>query len=380
MPTAAWEHGLGDDGGERAGGGSGPASTVLVVDDAPAMRRVVARILAKHGITTLEADNGVQGLAVARDRRPDLVLVDLEMPELDGYGFLEAASAVEALTGVPVIVVTGTSLQGTDAATCLTLGAHDFIRKPFEEPELVARVHAALRARTLQERLRRRNEDLEVFAARAAHDLKSPLGVIKWYATRIADRELAPQQARELSERIASVADRGAAMIADLLDFARQDWVAEHEPVVADPEAAVRAAIERAELRDTVLRIGGVWLPVRMAPPEFASVIFNLAVNAGRYGRDQSGTLRLAVTSRAADEWVEIVFEDSGPGVSGDRAVDLFTPFRLAENGSGGDLRSTGLGLSLARRALRRHGGDIVLETSEGGGARFRISLVAAAH
>jgi diguanylate cyclase (GGDEF)-like protein len=133
---------------------------VLVVEDSAAIRALVRRMLVAGGHTVVEAAGGAAALAVCRERQPDVVLLDVEMPEMSGWDVLAAMKADPDLRDVPVVFLTGRS-DTTDMVDGLRLGAHDYLRKPCEPTELLARVQAAARVKRLQDELRQRNEDLD---------------------------------------------------------------------------------------------------------------------------------------------------------------------------------------------------------------------------
>jgi two-component system, cell cycle response regulator len=143
---------------------SDPAATserrLLIVEDSPTMRRVMRRFLEPGGYVILEAGDGEEALRVAADERPDVILLDRQIPLVDGYGVLASLQANPELREVPVVLVTSHG-EPEDVADGLRRGAHDYLRKPFEQPELVARVHAAMRTKALRDELRARNAQLE---------------------------------------------------------------------------------------------------------------------------------------------------------------------------------------------------------------------------
>jgi diguanylate cyclase (GGDEF)-like protein len=140
--------------------------TILIVDDENRNRVLLVKLLGPRGYDTVEAVHGRDGLDTARrlvaERRLDVVLLDLNMPVLDGYGFLAEAAGDSALCDVPVILVTASRddiVRGIDA------GAHDYIVKPFEFAELTVRVRAAVRVKELQDRLKQQNAELEALSS-----------------------------------------------------------------------------------------------------------------------------------------------------------------------------------------------------------------------
>lgn len=133
---------------------------LLLVEDSPTMRKVMRRYLQSSGYLIFEAGDGEEALTLAARERPDVILLDLQIPILDGYGVLAALQTDPELGDVPVVLVTARA-QPEDVAEGLSRGAHDYLRKPFEKPELLARVHAAMRTKTLRDELRSRNAQLE---------------------------------------------------------------------------------------------------------------------------------------------------------------------------------------------------------------------------
>jgi len=134
--------------------------TILIADDSMVVRAVLRRQLEADGHTVVEAVDGEEALAACREVRPDVVLLDVEMPVLDGHATLERLKADEDLRDIPVVFLTG-RVDTADVVTGLRLGAHDYLRKPFEANELMARVSAALRTKWLQDELRARNAELD---------------------------------------------------------------------------------------------------------------------------------------------------------------------------------------------------------------------------
>jgi diguanylate cyclase (GGDEF)-like protein len=134
--------------------------TILVADDSMVVRAVLRRQLEADGHTVVEAVNGEQAIEACREHRPDVVLLDVEMPVLDGHATLERLKGDPDLKDIPVVFLTG-RVDTADVVTGLRLGAHDYLRKPFEANELVARVSAALRTKSLQDELRARNAELD---------------------------------------------------------------------------------------------------------------------------------------------------------------------------------------------------------------------------
>ena len=144
--------------------GEGAATPlVLVAEDSRVVRSILRRQLEPHGFRVVEAGDGEQAVAMCRRERPDVVLLDVEMPRMDGYGVLASIKDEPGMAGVPIVFITARATT-EDVVEGLGLGAHDYLRKPFEPSELLARVHAALRTKQLQDELRLRNTELDVMS------------------------------------------------------------------------------------------------------------------------------------------------------------------------------------------------------------------------
>ena len=142
--------------------------TVLIADDSALVRAVLSEELTTRGFLVREAADGAEALDVCRQAPPDIVLLDVDMPVRDGHEVLVELRADPGTRDIPVVFLTG-RIEVADAAEALRLGAHDYLRKPVEPIELIARMTAALRVKDLQDRLRRRNAELSEHALSLIH-------------------------------------------------------------------------------------------------------------------------------------------------------------------------------------------------------------------
>ena len=137
------------------------AASVLIADDSIVVRALMRRQLEDHGFRVVEAEDGATALSLCLSERPDVALLDIEMPTMNGHEVLAALQADAELAQIPVVFVTGRTATD-DVTTGLRLGAHDYLRKPFDPAELIARVSAAARVKFLQDELRARNVELDL--------------------------------------------------------------------------------------------------------------------------------------------------------------------------------------------------------------------------
>jgi two-component system cell cycle response regulator len=136
------------------------AATVLIADDSLVVRAVVRGSLEDEGYRVIEAVDGIAALEYCRKDPPDVLLLDVEMPEFDGYQVLSALKGDADLKDIPVVFLTSRS-RTADVVAGLRGGAHDYLKKPFEKIELIARVGSAVHVKKLQDQLRQRNAELD---------------------------------------------------------------------------------------------------------------------------------------------------------------------------------------------------------------------------
>jgi two-component system sensor histidine kinase/response regulator len=352
------------------------APRLLLVDDSAVARATLRSALDAVGYDVVEAEDGGAAVTAAAEHNPDLVLLDMELPVLDGMGVLAALRDNPELRDIPVIVLSG--LTDTTAVTAaLRAGALDYVTKPFDPAAVIARVAGALRTRALVEDLRRRNAELTAFAWRASHDLKTPMAVIKGMADTLTTYEdrLDVKTKHDLLGRIGTAAEQAAGMIEGLLALARHaEQAADGPAFTPDPEAVVRGIVDEARLEEADIELGGRWDAVALPASDFGSVVQNLVVNASFYGRSADGRLRLRIHAEPDADRLVLTVADQGRGVPLDAAARLFDPFFRGNDSRDFNPRSTGIGLAIVRRTVERWGGSVELAKVEVG-ACFRLNL-----
>jgi signal transduction histidine kinase len=368
------------------------AADLLVVDDDPRNRKLLEEYLVAAGHAVRLAPDGRSAIEAVRDRVPDIVFLDVMMPDISGLEVCRTLKADPATRMVQIVLVT--ALDGTPHRVAgLDTGADDFISKPVRREEFLAKVRSLLRARRLMQDLDRARADLacrnraleemealkETLAQTLVHDLKNPLTAIVANLD-LLERKLAEPDARHLVTRCRAGASRMHRMILDLLDVAGLE---EGKLLLrledADAVAVARRAIEDAEAaarqREIVLRLDApAPCPVRADASVLGRVFDNLLANAiDHSGRGGAVTVRLA----PCDEGVSIDVADQGPGIPEEhreRVFEKFARLELRKAGLGGN---RGLGLTFCRLAVEAHGGTIWVDAAPGGGALFRTILPA---
>ena len=195
---------------------------ILVVDDVMQNLQVVGTMLRNEGYDVMPAGSGPQALERVRVRVPDLILLDLMMPEMDGLEVCRRLKADSSTRQIPIIFLTASNemehlVKGFEA------GAVDYVTKPFNGAELLARVRTHLELKLARERLREMNDEKNEFMGIAAHDLRNPLSAIQGYSEMVIEdaQSLKHSELEANGERIRETAKRMADMVQNLLDANR---------------------------------------------------------------------------------------------------------------------------------------------------------------
>ena len=354
---------------------------ILVVDDQPANLRVVSALLTRHGYEVLSASDGQAALELAAAQVPDLMLLDMMMPGMDGFELIARVKQEPALGQVPVVFLTAAQdrdmlLRAFDA------GAVDYVTKPFMPEELLARVNAHLGLKLTRDRLERVARERQELVNLVAHDLKNPLSSVVFASDMLLQGACKPERVPRYLQMIEDSAQDALGYIRRYLETqARRGG--KGEPGADGARAELREVLawlcERYELQ---LESRGMRLQcdlpaagavVAMDPLVLRQVAENLVSNAMKYATE-GGVLDLSVRRGAPAYW-QLWAEDRGPGIPERRRRELFKPFvRLTEEDPANGL-SSGLGLSLARQIVDHAGGQLWYEDRDGGGARFIIEL-----
>ncbi len=383
-----------------------PAS-VLVVDDDPRnielLTHVLTHVLEPQGFSVLAAEDSEEGLALARGQLPDVVLLDVLMPRLDGYEVCRRLKADPATLYIPVVLIT--ALRGArERARGVEAGADEFISRPFDAIELVTRVKSLVRIKRLYDQLRATNADLErrvaertaelqralselreldrlksEFITNVAHELRTPVLHVKGTVTLLADGalgDLTPEQERGI--RVAEEAtEQLERVVEDIVDFGNmQDHPLTLAPVpVYDVcQSAVETLMARAARRNVTLR---TTVPFEL-PPVLADgaaltrVIRHLLDNAIKFSPLNSEVQLVA--ERRGDR-VRIAVSDHGPGIPDDERERIFAVFYQADGSATRRAGGMGLGLALVSKLLKAHHTRIELESELGRGSTFSFEL-----
>ncbi|MBF0425989.1 MAG: hybrid sensor histidine kinase/response regulator [Magnetococcales bacterium] len=357
---------------------------VLIVDDDRFMVDVLVGAI-RPEYRPMVAHSGEQALKAARATpAPDLILLDVVMPEMDGHAVCRQLQADEQTRAIPVIFLTAKSAV-EDETRGLALGAVDYIAKPISPPIVRARIRTHLTLRQALRRLEEQNLALlefdrvkNRFLGMAAHDLRNPLTFIRGMSELLQGTELPEEKKCKFLQSIHDVSHQMLTLVNDLLDVAAiESGHLDLELQSCDLAALVA---ERAEIVALGAREKGIVLVVEadavpsllLDPGRIGQVIDNLLTNAVKFS--QPGTTVWVRTLVAADR-VQVVVRDQGPGLSPEDLRRIFGAFQRLSARPTGNERSTGLGLSIAKKIVDAHGGELRVASVVGAGSTFTLAF-----
>ncbi len=377
--------------------------TILVVDDAPDNLSLMNQLL-KNDYHVKVAHSGKDALRILLgEQRPDLILLDIVMPDQDGYELCRKIKENPAIAGIPLIFLTVRSDE-VDEERGLRLGAVDYITKPFSPPIVLARVATHLALKEAADDLRMKNEFLEAEVARrkavetelllvnqklaianrelatfdysVSHDLKAPMRRISGFSKILCEdyaRDIS-QEGQEYLQMIGREAEKMEKMIEGLLNlarFSRAEIRQEHvdlselaEKIIAELRQAEPQRQVESQVQPGII-VRGDWLLLEI-------MLKNLLGNAWKFtAGKEAARIEVKATQEAGCVICEI--SDNGAGFAMNYADKLFMPFQRLHSETA--FPGTGIGLATVARIVQRHGGKIWAESAVGQGATFFVSL-----
>lgn len=368
------------------------SNTILLVDDLPANISVLFDFLTDNGFKVLVAQDGLRALKKAELVKPELILLDVMMPGIDGFETCTRLKANPKTADVPVIFMTALT-DTVDKVRGFAVGAADYITKPIQQEEVLARIHTHLNIRRLQQELQNRGEELEkrtaesdAFARTVAHDLKNPLNVIVNYSEMMLehyqdDKTVMNDECHELVKVILQTGKRMNNIINALLLLA---GVSKSKNISREPITNMQTLVEQVlneRLRYALEESKGTvnfpenWQPAIGYAPWVEEIWSNYLSNGLKYGGAEP---RLEIGSEMQmDGYVRFWVRDYGNGISPEAQQQLFVPFSRLHNELE-QIEGHGLGLSIVQQIIEKLGGYAGVESTVGQGSCFFFTLPAA--
>ncbi len=352
------------------------AETILIVDDTPANLGALVETLGAAGYRLMEAEDGEEALAQTAETRPDLILLDVMMPGLDGFETCRRLKAQPETRDIPVLFMTALT-ETADKVKAFAVGAVDYITKPIQHEEALARVSTHLTLRHLRRQLEEQLALKEKFLRIAGHDLRNPLCLILMAGGLAQRRGDAPP---EIADYLASIHESALQMrriIDTFLDIRKLPGGG--EPLGRVDLNLVAAAVVAqhgitAENKKIILTLEpGDRLPLaRCETPHVYQALTNLVSNALKFS--PSGR-RVMVRIQATGNRVRTEVQDEGPGVPPAERAQLFGEYSRLSPRPTGDEESHGLGLAIVKHLVESQGGKVGADFPAAGGSVFWFEL-----
>jgi signal transduction histidine kinase len=362
--------------------------TVLVVDDVPTNRLILERMLRKFDLQIVMATNGAEALEQIVAVPPDLILLDIMMPVMDGFEVLRILNERATVFSIPIVVVSALN-DIESVARCIALGASDFLFKPVNPVLLEARVQSSLKQKALYDREQAAYQALEAanrakseFVAIVAHELRNPLTALRGYADLLAQATFGPvnEQQEQTLKSISRISQAMARMVSDLSDISR----IESGQIALDRRThqlgalvnvALYALEQQIKAKQQIFRlmIDPDLPPVYVDDGRVVQILTNLLSNASKY-TPAGGTITLTAYIHSAT-LLEVAVSDTGIGLLPEEQQWVFERYFRSRDADAQREYGTGLGLSITQALVAAHGGTIWFESTYRQGTTFYFTL-----
>ncbi len=371
---------------------------ILVVDDEQGLREGCRRVLSRYHFQVDLAATGREGLALFRQNRPDLVLLDVMMPDVSGIELMNTLRTDDP--DIVCIIITGYATVEL-AVEAMKLGAYDFIAKPFSDDNLLLAVEKGLEKRLLEQEARRMQqaeeearrlsqekamlEELDriktAFMRKVAHELRAPIAAIQSFLVSILAGYGSPEVQHEMMERAVLRSGELLDLVNDLLNLSR---LKDAKMELKKQEVSLKKVLDdvlslhAADAEQKRIRLDVTCedcLPILADPGHIKQLWTNLISNAIKY-TPEGGSVRVHLRPEAGEVVGDV--EDTGIGIGPDDLPSLFEEFFRTEQAKAFAQYGTGLGLSIVRQIVVECGGDIHVESEVSKGTRFTFRLPAA--
>jgi two-component system sensor histidine kinase/response regulator len=344
---------------------------ILVVDDQPANIQIVGTVLGGLGHEIIPASDGPTALKRALLRKPDLILLDMLMPEMDGCEVCRQLKLNPELKSLPVIFLSAADDKEL-IVRALNAGGIDYITKPFNHAELISRVRTHLALKSAHDRLAQLAEDKDELIGILTHDLKNHIGGISMSAMLLYQMLEKSRDGKVtlLSENILRSSEQLLSFVKEFLANAATDYGFALNPITLNPAEVITRVVDQykeiARRKQIEIETDFPATPVTILADASAlnQVLDNLVSNAVKF-----------ISVRQLDTYVECKIRDEGPGFKPEDRERMFRRYgRLSARPTGGE-PSTGLGLSIVHKLVQAMKGELICESIAGNGATFTVRL-----
>ena len=364
-----------------------PIADVLIVDDTPANLRVLSRLLSDNGYKVRPVPSGRLALEAVKASEPDIIFLDIRMPDMDGYEVCGELKSNDATSDIPVIFISALN-ELEDKVRGFEVGAVDFITKPFQEGEVLARLETHLTIRNQRRQIADQLEQLrqleilrENLAQMIVHDLNNPLhgilGFIQLLRQEIAEID------NDKIDRYASSIETSVKWSVDMIRAILDVGKIESGEMQINPKDIDIAAIldEMCRGIEPLTRDKNLTVEIDCAEDIgtfsadrdlFRRILVNIVGNAIKFS-PENGTISVAVHDEPDAALIEV--RDQGPGIPDEYRETIFEKYGQVQSHEVGRKYSTGLGLAFCKLAVEAHGGTIGVACEGDSGSTFWLRM-----
>jgi two-component system, sensor histidine kinase and response regulator len=345
---------------------------ILIVDDSIDTVELLKKRLCFEGYETVEAYDGQECLQRVAEDKPDLIILDVMMPEMDGYEVCRRLKASKSTAYIPILMLTAKG-DLEDKIKGLNVGAHDYLAKPFNFSELSARVKSLLTIKAARDRLveEERTEAFDQMMDEVAHEIRNPLTSIGGFARRVYENLAEDDPNKGYVGIIIQEVGRLESMVKELVEV-KTAFISYKEP--SNINDLILEALEPYRERcgregiSTKMELSEQ-LPVLPVDREHMKAAFKNLIENSIEAMQNTSQKILTVASKIVDERLEIQICDTGKGIPKDKIKNIFDPFFTSKT------IGPGLGLTFALRIIQEHRGAISVESAPGEGSAFTVTL-----
>jgi two-component system sensor histidine kinase/response regulator len=346
-------------------------SKILIVDDAIDTVELLTKRFHSEGYETADAYNGEEALRRVAEYIPDLIVLDVMMPKIDGYEVCRRLKADEKTKYIPVLMLTAKG-EVDHKVRGLNVGADDYMSKPFDYKELSARVRSLLAIKATHEKkvVEEKTGALEKMMDQVAHEIRNPLTAIGGFARKVCGRLPEGDPNRKYMEMIIEDVAVLEGMIKQLIEL-KTMTVSAKEPTNINEVLREALQVFEQDVRERAIEVEtGLMIdpPLISADKKMLKRAFCNIIKNSLEALEME-TKRLTIISRLAGDRLEVQISDTGVGISQDKIKNIFDPMVTSK------IYGPGLGLTFALKIIQDHGGVIDVKSEPAKGTDLTISL-----
>lgn len=345
-------------------------ATILVVDDTPEILTIIERLLSGLQYRVITAQDGEAGLRRALEEMPDLIILDVMMPKMDGLEVCRRLKRNDDTRLIPIVMLTSKDYI-QDKVDGLESGADDYITKPFNAKEFLARIRGIIERSQYRQKLSEEEklDALEKMLESVAHEVRNPIVAIGGFARRIRDKLPPGDRLRVYAQHITQEVERLETMLKEIISL--KALVVTLEEAVDLRDVAEHAIANFSELIDVrriaVARAYGEAPVLQHADRKNLEIAFSHLVENAIEAMQVDGELRIGIA--AASGTVTVTIKDTGRGIPPHEIHQVIRPFYTSK------MAGAGMGLTMVKHIIVMHGGDVAISSRPGVGTTVTVTL-----